>query len=547
MTVQESIASPLNDALSKMKDTYSLTLSLSETDVNNIIYALIKEKINPDYNPKSGTTDKETYVYSGLVLPDDVPIWGGRSIAVNSVYAKLDGDYLTLNATANAAGLVKSRFHVTLKLETTEKEYRMLITECKLGKINLAGNTAKKALDKGDADGSLNGELKKNNIPFTFNSNDMTLVGTKEEVNNWLIGLLVKEEEKSLKSEFVNLLLSPENDLIALGTSESKLNLSIDLARLKVASSETILNSEISREFNQDVFITGKSQTYIVNCMTGNHTITFTELEINKLVYSNTNGYEGLGQSMNIMEGVPFEFKVDGIVFDINDTTKDCKITLILNVNGLLTTAIITGGMDDTTGDISINLDEKVTLGRDFRIDSSVITSLISGAFGSGSIIAFDSETNALLIKKEIMTQMLASAGAGGGAKMEVERLVVVANGIKAYIAYNDAELEATVADVVSAAEVALAGDFVDETQFNTEDEEQQEAVETLMEELTTVSEILTDPEQELTEEDTDALIEAINNLSEENQQAFYDQVAAQIGEEELQRLYEQMFGGGNN
>ena len=184
MTVQESIASPLNEALSKMKDTYSLTLSLSETDVNNIIYALIKEKINPDYNPKSGTTDKETYVYSGLVLPDDVPIWGGRSIAVNSVYAKLDGDFLTLNATANAAGLVKSRFHVTLKLETTEKEYRMLITECKLGKINLAGNTAKKALDKGDADGSLNGELKKNNIPFTFNSNDMTLVGTKEEVNN---------------------------------------------------------------------------------------------------------------------------------------------------------------------------------------------------------------------------------------------------------------------------------------------------------------------------------------------------------------------------
>lgn len=545
--LQEAIATPLNDALSKMKDTYSLTLSLTENDINNIIYALIKEKINPDYNPKTGTTDKELYVYSGIVLPGSIPVVGGKSVSVNSIYAKLDGDYITLNATANAVGMVKSRFHVTFKVETSDNEYRMFITEAKLGKINLIGKTAKKAMDKGDTEESLNDYFKKNNIPFKYIEDDMKLVGTKEEVNNWLIGLLVKENEEGLKKEFVNLLLSPENDLIALNSRDNRFELSVDLARLQVSSEDTTLNSEISKEFNQDVFIQGKSQTYIVNCMTGNHTITFTELEINKLLYSNTNGYSGLGQSMNLIEGVPFEFKVDGIIFDINDLTKDCKVTVILNINGLLTTAIVTGAMDDTTGDISINLDEYVTLGRDFRITSSVITDLMSGAFGSDAIISFNKETNSLDIKKEIMTNMLSSAGADGGAKMEVERMVVVANGIKAYIAYNDTELEATVADVVSAAEAALANDFVDETQFNTEDEEQQEAVEALMEELSSVSEILSDPEQELTEEDADALIEAINNLSEENQQALYEQFASEIGEEDLQRLYEQMFGGGNN
>ena len=189
---------------------------------------------------------------------------------------------------------------------------------------------------------------------------------------------------------------------------------------------------------------------------------------------------------------------------------------------------------------------DKLTLGRDFLVDSSLVTDLMSGAFDSNSIISFDKANNSLLIKKEIMTTMLSSAGADGGAKMEVERLASIANGIKAYIAYNDSELEATVASVVSAAETALANDFVDETQFNTEDEDQQEAVSTLMEELSTVSEILSDPEQELTEENTDALVEAINNLSEENQQALYEQFASEIGEDELRRLYEQMFGGGN-
>ena len=249
---------------------------------------------------------------------------------------------------------------------------------------------------------------------------------------------------------------------------------------------------------------------------------------------------------MNLMEGVPFEFKVDGIIFDISDLATECQIRVILNVNGLFTTAVVSGDMDDTTGDIKIILGDKLTLGRDFLVDSSLVTDLMSGAFDSNSIISFDKANNSLLIKKEIMTTMLSSAGADGGAKMEVERLASIANGIKAYIAYNDSELEATVASVVSAAETALANDFVDETQFNTEDEDQQEAVSTLMEELSTVSEILSDPEQELTEENTDALVEAINNLSEENQQALYEQFASEIGEDELRRLYEQMFGGGN-
>ncbi len=546
MTTQEAISGPLNDALSKMKDDYELYLRLNEAQINNLIYSVIKAKLNPSYNPKNGTTEAEMNVYTGVVVPEGVPVLGGRSVNVKSAYVKINDDLITFNVTADAAGLLKTRVHFTLKIETTDTDYKITITEAKIGKINALGKAAKRGYEEGDVEKSVNDSFSKNGIPLTLSIDNQTLIGKKEDVNAWIAKTIIGNDENALKESFVNLLCDSENDLISIGINDNKLGVRIELERLKVDNDLVTLDSRISEEFNQDAFITGKSQTYIVNCMTGNHTITFTELEINKLLYSNTNGYNGLGASMNLMEGVPFEFKVDGIIFDISDLATECQIRVILNVDGLLTTAVVSGDMDDTTGDIKIILDDKLTLGRDFLVDSSLVTDLMSGAFDSNSIISFDKANNSLLIKKEIMTTMLSSAGADGGAKMEVERLASIANGIKAYIAYNDSELEATVASVVSAAETALANDFVDETQFNTEDEDQQEAVSTLMEELSTVSEILSDPEQELTEENTDALVEAINNLSEENQQALYEQFASEIGEDELRRLYEQMFGGGN-
>lgn len=546
LSTQEVISAPLNDALSSMKDTYKFDFALNEKQINNLIYSIIKAKLNPNYNPKTGTTDEELNVYTGVTVPAGVPVFEGKTVAIKSIYVKLNDDLLTLNATVDAAGALKSRVYVTLKIETTSTTYKMTIIEGKVGKLNLFGSLGKKAMDGADLASSINSTLQKNEIPFKFDSETLELVGTKEEVNVWLAKLAKGKEENALKDMFIDTFLDPEKDLIAIATGNNLLGVNVNLAGLKVDDSLTKLDSEISKDFDKDLFVNGKSQQYIVNCMTGNHTISFTELEINKLIYSNTNGYEGLGQETNLMEGVSFKFGVDGVIFDINDDKATTQIRLILNINGLLTTVLINGENKEVDGDLEIDLFDKVILGNDFRFDSSVIFGMLDGAFGTSSIIKYNKANNAMLIEKEFMTEMLASAGANGGAKLEVERLVFVPNGLKAYISYTDTELEATVADVVSHAEEVLATDFIDEGQFDTTEEGQQEAVETLVEELGNISEILSNPEQELTEEDTEALIDAINNLSEENQQAFYDQVASEIGEEELRRLYEQMFGGGN-
>jgi len=91
--------------------------------------------------------------------------------------------------------------------------------------------------------------------------------------------------------------------------------------------------------------------------------------------------------------------------------------------------------------------------------------------------------------------------------------------------------------------ETVLGSDFVDYNAFDTTNPEQQQAVEELNQTLDDIQNVLNDPEQELTMEDTTALIEAINNLDEANQQIFLDQLENSSGSADLLALYDDLFG----
>ena len=88
-----------------------------------------------------------------------------------------------------------------------------------------------------------------------------------------------------------------------------------------------------------------------------------------------------------------------------------------------------------------------------------------------------------------------------------------------------------------------LGSDFVDESEFDTSDPEQEEVVQELIDTLEEISNIINDPEAELDSENTDNLIEIINNLSDENQQVLLDQINDQAYSLDLENLYEQLFG----
>ena len=123
ITIDDMISDTLSESLAKMKDTYDIKFTLTEKDANNLIYAFIKKSLNTNYNPISGTTPDELNAYPGLVLPSDLPVVGGKSVALNSIYVKYNGEKITFNACADALGFLKTRLHFTFEIETLENEY----------------------------------------------------------------------------------------------------------------------------------------------------------------------------------------------------------------------------------------------------------------------------------------------------------------------------------------------------------------------------------------------------------------------------------------
>ena len=86
----------------------------------------------------------------------------------------------------------------------------------------------------------------------------------------------------------------------------------------------------------------------------------------------------------------------------------------------------------------------------------------------------------------------------------------------------------------------------VNNIEFDTTDPEQQEAVKNMNTAINNVSDVINDPGRELTSEETDALVEAYNNLSEENQEAFVQEIQdifeANGDNDKFTELYNQLF-----
>ena len=116
----EVLSENVSEALDKMKTDYALEVKLSEEEVNNIIYSIIKSSINEQYNPVSGTTPLELNVYVSEEIPDDVPIIGGENIYVVSCYVEYIGDNIRFNVTFDLAGMLKTRLQIEVSVETTE-------------------------------------------------------------------------------------------------------------------------------------------------------------------------------------------------------------------------------------------------------------------------------------------------------------------------------------------------------------------------------------------------------------------------------------------
>ena len=105
----------LNSALDNLGTEYALDVLLDEKELNTLLYAVAKEKINNEYDPVNGETSQQKYIFT-------MPIVGGMELNVKHMYATIDNDTVTINLTGEALGFIKTRVYFTFKVEATDTE-----------------------------------------------------------------------------------------------------------------------------------------------------------------------------------------------------------------------------------------------------------------------------------------------------------------------------------------------------------------------------------------------------------------------------------------
>ena len=548
-TTDTIIAQRVAYGLDNMEEDYNLDLVFDEDSLNILLFSMVRKYLNPDFNPKSGTTSKEIYAFS-IEIPSDLPLVGGKALGAKSLYGKINGENVTINITGDIAGKYKTRLFFTFSAETKEEEYVLHINELQMGKIKLINGTLSNfVLDKIkssiDINKEVNAQLEKVNLPFKFNIDNYTLIANKQDFSDWVHGVLGSEEDGSMKSELLNVLFDPANDMLKFGMFDKLFGLRVNLDALKVEDSKTNLDERIKEEFDSELMIKSKAQTMVMASLanpSAEKFITLTEQDFSRFIYTNTEGYKDFKIEAEILAGVNFKFAVEGIVFDISEDGKTVEISIILNINDVKTTAILAGNtiqIDDKN--VQIKLANTIKLGNNINISSKFMTDMLAANFKSEDMLKYNATENALEFSADVFNSFIKDSMDSSSTPLEVSKISFDKDCLKIYVEYTDATLASTIDTVTTLINDTLgAGVTLDTTRFNESDAE---TVAEVQDALNDVQEALNNGTLEA--EDTEALVAAVNNLSTEAQEEFFAQITNNVSDpSKLEDLYAQMFGG---
>lgn len=559
-TTNEVLKPVVKDSFDNMGTNYALDFSFDEKSVNQLLYSIIKSKINEEYDPVNGTTDKQKYISSNYGVPDGVPILGGKKAIIKSCYCEFDDENMYLNLTASALGIIKTRLRIGLQVTTNDNEYVFNIVSAKLGKIDLQKGLGKtiyeSIINGGKLDATeINNKLKEKEIPLVIDLKNLTITSNKKELGDYITKVVVDNSSKNEEPldpsvvAFLGIITNPDNKMLVLSSNDKKLSFNINLEKLKLEASELSFNEELKKEFNFETFAKTKTQTITMGLLAGgnDNVITFSETELGRLLYTKSNGYESLGYSTMILGDIEFKVSIYGVSFDI---TKDkFTINIFVDINGLKTKAVMICDIiypNPQKDVIHIVLPKKATLGK-IEIDCDFLSDMLAKTMSDDdSILKYEKNENDayLVITKEILSKFVSSADSD--TPVDVTKIEFIDNALAIYVGITDPTINALLDKVTGALETAMSTIDVSNIEFDTSDPEQQEAVDDMSEAINNVSDIINDPERELTSEDTDALIEAYNNLSEENQEAFVQEIQdifeANGDADSFTDLYNQLF-----
>lgn len=540
-TTENIITNSLNESLSKMKDTYSIDLSLDSDKLNKIIFNVIRDYFNSDYDPINGQTDKEKYINSFLSIPSNVPLVGGKELILKNAYVEFDNDKLIFNSDIDLFGFIKSRIYIEMALNSDKDSIYLAINKLKLGKISMLNknNTFALSIYKSFLDiEAINSTLKEKNIPLTIDCDNLKIICLKKDLKNYIKNLVNTDDE--FAKEFISIITDEKYDMLNANINNNSLNISLSLENLK--TDDLLVDESIKKEIDKDSFITNKTQNLLLSTLTKENRITFSYLEFNRLIFTQTNSYKDLSFEPILYGETKILCSIEGIIMFYKDN--DLYIKLIIDVSGLKTICLakcIYTQINDLS--FKICLSDTITLGKDLEISSSFLDTILKNTFDSLEFAKYDDKTSSIIINSSLFDKFLTNSSIS--STLKVSKIYLDEYGLSCIIALTDEKIKEKVETISKSLENILENKTIDLSKLDSSDNTQKEAIETINNSLNNISSIIKDPEKELTSDDTDKLIEAISSLSSENQEALASELENSFTEKDkqtLEELYNDLF-----
>lgn len=540
-TTENIITNSLNESLSKMKDTYSIDLSLDSDKLNKIIFNVIRDYFNSDYDPINGQTDKEKYINSFLSIPSNVPLVGGKELILKNAYVEFDNDKLIFNSDIDLFGFIKSRIYIEMALNSDKDSIYLAINKLKLGKISMLNknNTFALSFYKSFLDiEAINSTLKEKNIPLTIDCDNLKIICLKKDLKNYIKNLVNTDDE--FAKEFISIITDEKYDMLNASINDNSLNISLSLENLK--TDDLLVDESIKKEIDKDSFITNKTQNLLLSTLTKENRITFSYLEFNRLIFTQTNSYKDLSFEPILYGETKILCSIEGIIMFYKDN--DLYIKLIIDVSGLKTICLakcIYTQINDLS--FKICLSDTITLGKDLEISSSFLDTILKNTFDSLEFAKYDDKTSSIIINSSLFDKFLTNSSIS--STLKVSKIYLDEYGLSCIIALTDEKIKEKVETISKSLENILENKTIDLSKLDSSDNTQKEAIETINNSLNNISSIIKDPEKELTSDDTDKLIEAISSLSSENQEALASELENSFTEKDkqtLEELYNDLF-----
>lgn len=540
-TTENIITNSLNESLTKMKDTYSIDLSLDSDKLNNIIFNVIRDYFNSDYDPINGQTDKEKYINSFLSIPSNVPLVGGKELILKNAYVEFDNDKLIFNSDIDLFGFIKSRIYIEMTLNSDKDSIYLAINKLKLGKISMLNknNTFALSIYKSFLDiEAINSTLKEKNIPLTIDCDNLKIICLKKDLKNYIKNLVNTDDE--FAKEFISIITDEKYDMLNANINNNSLNISLSLENLK--TDDLLVDESIKKEIDKNSFITNKTQNLLLSTLTKENRITFSYLEFNRLIFTQTNSYKDLSFEPILYGETKILCSIEGIIMFYKDN--DLYIKLIIDVSGLKTICLakcIYTQINDLS--FKICLSDTITLGKDLEISSSFLDTILKNTFDSLKFAKYDDKTSSIIINSSLFDKFLANSSISSNLK--VSKIYLDEYGLSCIIDLTNEKIKEKVETISKSLENILENKAIDLSKLDSSDDTQKEAIETINNSLNNISSIIKDPGKELTSDDTDKLIEAISSLSSENQKALASEFENSFTEKDkqtLEELYNDLF-----